>query len=604
MPHEFDETASVLDRKWEMRGGLTGAVAPLWLADGTFVPSEVVMVALGRGATDVAAFLHPTLRSFMPDPSCLDGMDTAAARFCDAIQASEKIAVLGDYDVDGATSTALLLRYQRLVGLEGGIFHIPQRLTEGYGPNIPAIQKLRDEGGASLLVIADSGTGAFSQISHAREIGMDVIVIDHHEANADGRVPDAAVVNPKLLVNDGSLSHLCTAGLAFLFLVAANRELRRRGFFSPVRPEPDLRDLLGLVALGTVADVVPLRTLNRAYVAQGLAHMHKIPGLLALHRVINEGQREAAVETGKQVREVGYTSYACGFNFGPCINAAGRISDTRLGTLLLSTDDHAEASALAEKLFALNRERQTMQKKIVDSCIEKVEDRGPDDAVLVVYDEAWHPGVVGLGASKVKDRFDRSAVVIGEGGKGSGRGVDGFNIGQAFLKAAAEGLLVKGGGHSAAAGLTILPSKVDEFRAFMQEQSKGITRPRSQVDLCVAVGGLSIDSVRSFEMLAPFGMGNSHARVAFTGGVLDKVQVFKGTTLRAYLFGFKSKVKIIMFNAPGTPLGDALIAAEGHYVDILGDVEINTYEGRSEIQVKPTDAMIGQPATALANQAA
>ena len=585
---------SVLERSWMLRACPSGEFpGPVCFADGGKVSTRVLEIAWRRGASDVEAFLNPSLRCCMPDPCTLANMSSAVERFCRAVEIRESIAVLGDYDVDGATSTSLLLRYQRMLGLQQGLFHIPQRLTEGYGPNIPAIQSLYDQG-AKLLIIADSGTGAMVQIGHARSIGLDVIVLDHHEPNPDGSIPNAIVVNPKLEPNDGSLSYLCTAGLTFLFLVACNRYLRSTGFFERKgMQEPRLQGLLGLVALGTVADVVPLVGLNRAYVYQGLEHMSSIPGIAALQSVVNEQQRKDCLEAARTHKEVDYTAYSCGFVFGPCINAGGRISDTRQGTWLLSSDDPDQVNEIARNLSILNRERQSMQKTMVEECFERIESRGEMDSVLVIYNEAWHPGVVGLGASKVKDRFDRSAVVIGKGGKGSGRSVEGFNIGQAFLRAAACGLLVKGGGHCAAAGLTIDPARIDEFRVFMNQQSQGTQRPPTMVDLVVEIGALSSDDVPDFELLSPFGMGNSKPKVAFLGGVLEKIRVLKGKHIKAVLTTHRHEIDVILFNGVDTPLGNALLGAEKYHVDLLGEVSINSFRGDQKIQVKPSDACIG-----------
>lgn len=589
----FCPPVSVLGRRWELRQ----PEQPPALPEGLDVSTEVVAIAAARGVTDIGAFLRPTFRQAMPDPFTLAGMQQAVVRTASAIVRGEKIAIFGDYDVDGATSVSLLLRQLQRLGVRDTRFHIPQRLTEGYGPNIPAIEALA-AAGVQLLIIADSGTGAIAQIARARELGLDVIVLDHHEPNEDGSLPPAIVVNPKLPANDGSLAYLCTAGLAFLFLVGLNRELRQSGFFArgamagdgtaPAAAER-LVELLGLVALGTVADVVPLRGLNRAYVRLGLESLSAIPGIAALMR--------ATADDGHTVR-------ACGFVLGPCINAAGRISDTTLGTRLLTSDDPAEADALAGRLNALNLERRRMQEEMVEACCEAVGDPGPEDAVLVLYDEAWHPGVVGICASKIKDRFDRTAIVIGSGGKGSGRSVEGFDIGRMFLRATADGLLIKGGGHGAAGGLTVAPDKVDAFRAFMQDRSRGLVRPPTQVDLAVRVGDLSLDAVDSFELLAPFGMGNPRPRIAITGAILDSVRILKGRHIRAALAGPGGEMELIAFNAVGTPLGEAIRAAEGCYVDVLGDVSINSYGGNTRLQVKPTDLMVGRAVTEMAVEGA
>jgi len=599
----FCSDTSVCGRRWEVRPDpgspptvTVDASGHPVLRDGTHVPRELVTIAARRGAADVSLFLEPTIRAAAPDPSSLASMDAAAELFCRAVRERRRVAVFGDYDVDGATSTALVLRWLTQAGIGDSLFHIPHRLTEGYGPNIPAIENLRREG-AELLVIVDSGTGAFGPIARAREIGLDVIVLDHHEPNEDGRLPDAVVVNPKLPANDGSLSYLCAAGLVFLFLAAVNRLLRREGFFGQAgQPEPNLTDMLGMVALGTVADVVPLKGLNRAYVHTGLRYMDRIPGIVALQAAINDGREES--------KQVGWTAHACGFSYGPCINAGGRISDTMQGTRLLISDGGPEAAAMAGRLVGLNTDRREMQKEMVDACMEKAAEPGPDDSVIVIYDPAWHPGVVGLCASKVKDHHDRSAVVIGTDGKGSGRSVEGFNIGKAFLQAAALGILKKGGGHSAAAGLAIDPARVDEFRAFMQEQSRGLVRPPSRIDLAVPVGGIPTAAVQDFEMLAPFGMGNPRPRVAVTGGVLDDVRVLKGKHVKARLVDGRAQVDLILFNGVGTMLGDVLRRSQGFHVDVLGEIGINEYGGRTRIQIKPTDAMVGAAATEMAEAAA
>jgi single-stranded-DNA-specific exonuclease len=616
----FCNEVSALGRRWTVRSVPDAASTdPVTLRDGTLVPDEVVAIARGRGVQDVRAYLEPTLRDFMPNPSVLANMDAAADRFAKALVEGERIAILGDYDVDGATSTSQLRRYQMMLGVENPLYHIPARLTEGYGPNIPAIEALFEKG-ARLLVIADSGTGAITQIARAREIGMDVIVLDHHEPLGDGSVPDGLVVNPKMPPNDGAYGYLCTAGLAFLFLVAVNRSLRVSGAFSRsgFGPEPKIQSLLGLAALGTVADVVALRNMNRALVACGLPLMASNPGLKALFELCKADRRaQAEVDNKtKNHKDIEYNAYACGFILGPCINAAGRISDTRLGTELLCTDDPEEAKRLAAMLFGLNRERQKMQEAMVSHAIRTVTDRGPDDSVLVLYDETWHPGIIGLGASKVKDQFDRSAVVIGAGGKGSGRSVVGFNIGKAFLEAVESGIIIKGGGHDAAGGLTIDPARIDEFRAFMNEQSKGTQRPMTKVDLVSEVGAITASAVWNFERLAPFGMGNANPQVAFVGGAVTSCSPLPikqkdpdgpppaPKHIKGGLVTARGSVEFIMFNAMGTPLGDAMLGAVGHYVDIVGEVSVNEFRSKMTIQIKPADAMIGGPVTFIESIAA
>lgn len=583
---EFCNDVSALGRRWELREAEASSVPALSLRDGTRVPPEVSEVAARRGVVDVRSWLEPSLRAFMPNPSDLVGLDEAVERFCAAVENGETVAILGDYDVDGATSTSTLLRWLRMAGAAKATFHIPDRMTEGYGPNNGAISMLRERG-ASLLVIADSGTQAFAQVTHAREIGFDVVILDHHEPKEDGTLPDALVVNPKRLDCDQSLSYLCTAGLALLFLVGANRRLRQTGYFERAGiPEPRLVELLGLTALGTVADVVPLKGLNRAYVALGLEAMPLIPGLRALKQAINEG-REG------QGREVDWTSHGCGFNFGPCINAGGRISDTKLGTRLLTSEDSEECADIAGRLVELNRQRQELQKEMVGQCVERVAADNQDWPVIVVYDPDWHPGVVGLGASKVKDQFDRSAVVIGQGGKGSGRSVDGFNIGRAFLRAVEAGLLIKGGGHAAAGGLTVDPERIGELREFLAKEAEGLERPATKVDLARGVNDVSVDAVEAFELCAPFGMGNPRPRIAVTGGILEGVRLLKDKHVKARLRSGGATVDLILFNGVGTRLGEAIQAAEGRFLDVMGEASLNEYGGRVSIQVKPEDVMVG-----------
>ena len=591
---QFCADVSARGRRWELRPGAAPSTGDVVLRDGYKVPPQVLEVVARRGIEGVADWFEPSLKAFMPDPSTLTAMDDAVARLCRAVEGGERIAVFGDYDVDGATSTAIAIRWLRMVGVADAIFYIPQRLEEGYGPNDKAMDKLRAEG-VGLVLCLDSGTGAidpdpakgYDPIGHARRIGLDVVVLDHHEPREDGLMPDAIIVNPKRPEDDGSLAYLCTAGLAFLFLVGANRALRRSGFFAGRGiAEPDLRPLLGLAALGTVADMVPLQGLNRAYVKLGLALMPENPGLAAL-----------AEATG----EVEFSARTCGFVFGPCINAGGRISDTRQGALLLTTDDPEEARDVAARLFAVNRERQDMQRAMVAACVERAAAENAGDAAIVLYDEEWHPGVVGLASNKVKDAFDRTAVVIGQGGKGSGRSVEGFNIGQAFHHAIDLGLIKKGGGHAAAGGLTIDPAKVDEFRRFLCEASKGIERPASKVDLVLPVDGADIEAIEGFEAMAPFGMGNPRPRVAVVGAVLERPVLRSKGAIAAKLFDEnRNCVDLILFGGEGTALGDALMAADGRRVDVMGEISINYYAGRRTVQLKVEDAMIGGKAAGAA----
>lgn len=605
----FCNTVSVRGRGWETRSAGGGGAPPARTARGEAIPAELARVLVSRGVGDLASYFDPTLRASMPDPSGLAGMDEAAGRFCAAVEGREKIALFGDYDVDGATSTALVSRYLRLVGVPDSVFYIPDRMKEGYGVNADAVRALRARG-ASLLVLLDNGTTAFKPIECAVECGMDVLVLDHHEPAEDGALPRAVVVNPKRLDGDGGLSYLCTAGLAMMFLVAVNRRLRQRGFFARAGvAEPDLAALMGIVALGTVADVVPLVGLNRAFVKLGLRAMDRIEGIRALMERARRGQKGGE-------RPLEYTARTCGFALGPCINAGGRISDTMQGARLLCTDDPEEAREIADRLFELNQERRKIQDSIMagckaalESCLARARAAGhADDPVIVVHDESWHPGVVGIVAARIRDEFDKTAVVIGQQGKGSGRAVPGFNIGRAFIKAAEEGLILKGGGHAVAGGLTVDAGQVDALRAFLNECARGAPRPPTPVDLVLPVGALRPEVVESFALMEPVGKDNEPPLVAFTGGILDEVRVLPNKAggaehLKCTLRGPLGKLDLMLFGAAGTHLGEALRAAEGRFVDVLGRPEVNSYRGASSIQVKGRnleDVMVGAQATAEA----
>ncbi len=539
------------------------------------IPEEVVSIAVNRDVGDLDEFFRPTLRGSMPDPFILKEMKEAVERGMAAARAKEKICIYGDYDVDGATSSSILVRYFRHVGCDVS-FYIPDRLGEGYGPNVPAVEKIAAEG-TSLIIFADSGTMAFDPLAKAKELGVDVVVLDHHQQ--EETLPEGIIVNPNRKDETGEFSYLCTAGLAFLYLVGLQRSLREDGFFEDEDlPEYNLKNLLGVVALGTVADVVPLRGLNRAYVKLGIPLMAINPGLMGL-----------AVANGVEPED--FTPHTCGFVFGPCINAGGRIDDTKWGTRLLTCDDHAEAEEIGQRLFEINQERRAMQQHIENAAHEQARDQA-DSNVIIVYGEDWHPGVVGIVASRIKDNFDRSAIVIGEGGKGSARSVDGFDIGGAIIKSYKAGVVLKGGGHKAAGGLTIDVAKIDELRAFMKKESEGLVRPPLKADLEFKAGALTTEMIDEFATLGPFGMGNSEPRVIFSGGVMTSTKVIKNKHVKGTLIGPKGEVDVIMFNSMGTPLGDAILGSEGREIDLYGRAKINEWMGKKKVQMTPEDVRI------------
>ena len=441
----LDVERSVCGRPWRDRLDERATARALAIAQRHNVPELLARILAGRGVEvdEVEAFLDPTVRRLMPDPHTVTAMEQAAQRLADAMLRGEQVAIFGDYDVDGATASALLARFMRIGGSEP-IVHIPDRIFEGYGPNVEAIRALAGRG-ATLLVTVDCGTTSIEPLAEARRLGMDVIVLDHHQA--DERLPDAIVVNPNRLDDLSGLGHLAAVGIVFLTVVAVNRVLRTRGFWTEARPEPDLLGWLDIVALGTVADVVPLKGLNRAFVAKGL---------LALRRRDNVGLTalmDVARLTGPP------EPFHLGFLLGPRINAGGRIGRADFGSLLLRTDDPIEAGRIAAELDRLNGERRAMEVAMLEEAQAEaqaalgIEEKG---AVVVTAAANWHPGVVGLLAARLKERFNRPAFAIalepGGTGTGSGRSILGVDLGKTVRRAVTEGLLLKGGGHAMAAG--------------------------------------------------------------------------------------------------------------------------------------------------------
>lgn len=587
---QFCNSVSVRGRTWAVRERVEVDNPPAG------VHPLAAGIALARGF-DLDRYFAPSLKTEMPDPSRFKGMDEAVRRFCDAIIAGKSIAVYSDYDVDGATSASLILRWIRAVGSDA-VYYIPDRMTEGYGLNSAAITKLREEVGTEFILFLDAGTTAHEPLATAAALGLECVVIDHHEPdgmrrdleNGDAEnnylVPcpgeigiPATLVNPKRPDEDRAFEYLCTAGLAFMFLVAVNREMRLRGFFNEndARSEPDLKNWLGIVALGTVADVMPLTDLNRAFVALGLSRMENIPGLRALN-----------VANG----DVGYSAYTCGFKFGPCINAAGRIGNTRTGTLLLATDELKEADELAQLLVETNEERKAIERAAVDEAIARFEEF-KDDRVIVLSNENWHPGVVGLVASRIKDRFNRPTVIIGQDGKSSGRSIEGFDLGTAVINAYKAGILVKGGGHAMAAGLTVTEDRIPELRAFLCEQAKDFVQPPIQIDVALKCGELTPGMVEAFARMAPFDQkDNPEPMVSVYGGWVKSVRIMKERHVKLYLAGEAGETEALMWNAIGTPLGDALAASDDKFVDIYGTAEINVFGGKRRAVVRVIDAMV------------
>ena len=552
------------------------------------LPETVARLLAVRGVeeADVAAHLAPTLRRLMPDPSVLRDMDTAAERIAAAIRAREAVAIFGDYDVDGAASSALIARHLRHYGLDP-VVHIPDRITEGYGPNAEAISALRD-GGASLLITVDCGTSGHEALAHARAIGLDVVVLDHHQTG--DALPDVtALVNPNRQDCASGQGHLCAAGVVFLTLVAVSRLLRT----DPPRGvgEPPLLEWLDLVALATVCDVVPLVGLNRAFVVKGLMVMgqRRNPGLAAL--------QDAGRVSGP------LTPYHLGFVLGPRINAGGRIGRAELGSLLLSTDDPARALAHAGELDRLNTERQALEAEMLTAAMAQAERQvvaDPDVPAIVLDDPGWHSGLVGLLASRVKDRFRRPAIAIAlsdRTGTGSGRSIDGVDLGVAIRAAVDAGVLAKGGGHAMAAGLTVAADRVDDFRRFLADHlatSVGQARAREvlSVDAHLTARGANLDMVRTLERVGPFGAGNPSPVFLLSDHTVARAERVGGRHVKLRLAVDGASVDAIAFRAAETPLGEHLLSAEAQRVHVAGTLRIDRWNGREKVSMHVVDAAI------------
>lgn len=576
---------SVTGRRWTAPSAEVERRA-LGLAQATGLP-EIVARILAQNDISIEAaerYLAPTLRDLMPDPSALRDMEPAAARLADAVTAGQRIAIFGDYDVDGAASVALLVSWLRALGLQGTTY-VPDRIDEGYGPNEPAMAEL---GRAHDLVLCvDCGTLSHGPVEAARAGGADVLIADHHLPSET--LPEALVVNPNRADDTAELGYLCAAGVVFLLLVAANRVLRARGAFQGGQREPDLLGLLDLVAVATVADVAPLIGLNRALVRQGLTVLSRRarPGLTALADI-----------SGLTAPP---TSRDLGFALGPRINAGGRIGAADLGARLLSTEDPHEAAALAEKLDRLNAERRAIEATVLDAAIEQVEARGIEGGLVWAAGEGWHPGVVGIVASRLKERFNRPAVVIGTDGaegKGSGRSIMGVDLGSSIAALTGEGLLLKGGGHRMAAGLSIEAEKIAPAMARLDAllSAQGADRAgRADLNLlgAIAPGGATIELVEALEQAGPFGPSNPAPRLALTQVIPSGVRIVGNGHAQVRLSGAGgAALAAIAFGAVDSGLAEFLTAAasERRPLHAAGRLEIDDWGGRRKAKLRLEDA--------------
>ena len=583
---------SLTGKLWRDRLDARGTARALAIAQRYQLPDMLARVVAGRDVAieDVPDFLDPTIRKLMPDPFTVTQMEAAAKRIADAVARGEKVAIFGDYDVDGATSAALLAWHLRHCGLDP-LIHIPDRLFEGYGPNTEAVRMLAGKG-ATLLVTVDCGTNSPEPLAEARRLGMSVVVVDHHQVGAD--LPEVdALVNPNRPDDISGLGYLAAVGLTLVTLVAVNRELRARGFWTSEMPEPDLLGMLHHVALGTVADVAPLIGLNRAFVAKGLIAMRRRDhvGHTALMDVSRlNGPPEA---------------WHLGFMLGPRINAGGRIGRADLGVRLLLEGDVSEAARIAAELDRLNSERRIIEQAAeAQAEAEALASLGLEDkgSVIVTASEGWHPGVVGLVASRLKDKFSRPSFVIalepGGIGTGSGRSISGVDLGKAVRHAVADGVLVKGGGHAMAAGVTLRREKLAEFRAYMESalahdvaQSRHVNE--LLVDGAVTARSATPELVATLNRAGPFGSGNPEVVVALPSHQL----VFADEVGQAHLrVRFKSGDGAILngiaFRAVGQALGLALARHRDQPLHVAGSLTVDRYQGTERVQFRVIDVAV------------
>ena len=575
---------SLQGKRWRQRAG--DDRAGLALAQRLGLPEIIGRLLAARevGVDEAERFLAPTLRDFLPDPAHLRDMEKAVARILRAVTAGELIAVFGDYDVDGATSAALIQRFLAAIGCRVRLY-IPDRQREGYGPNAPALLRLKAEG-AAVVITVDCGTSAHAPLAAAAEAGLDVIVLDHHVA--EPTLPPAfAIVNPNRLDESSPHGVLAAVGVAFLLVVGVNRALRLAGWYAE-RAAPDLLQWLDLVALGTICDVVPLTGVNRALVAQGLKLLQRRgnPGLAALADAAGLGER--------------LDCYHAGFVLGPRVNAGGRVGEADLGARLLASDDAVETRAIARQLDALNAERREIEARVLGQAIDQVESGDAAAPVIFVAGEGWHPGVIGIVASRLKERYNRPACVtaVNAGiGKGSGRSVAGFPLGPAMIAARQAGLLLNGGGHAMAAGFTVEAPRLRELRDFLAERAAaslgaGGIAPELGVDGLLASAAATPELVELVARLGPFGTGNVEPRFALAHQRIVRADVVGGQHVRCILAdgGGPTRLKAIAFRSIEAELGPSLLQGQGRGFHLAGHLRADRWQGREEVQLIIDDA--------------
>lgn len=547
-----------------------------------------IVISRGIESSEVDLFLNPKIKNLLPDPFHLIDMEKACERVADSVQKKEKITVLGDYDVDGATSSALLIRLFKQLNVNADTY-IPDRVKEGYGPTSGAFQKFKDSG-TSLAITVDCGITAFEAMDHASQIGLDVVILDHHLS--DVKIPSAfAVVNPNRFDEKSEYKYLAAVGVSFLFAVGLVKILKLRGFFSQSN-EPDLLSLLDLVALGTICDMMPITGLNRAYIVQGLKVLAK--------------QKNIGLKLLSELGKIDSypNSYHLGFVIGPRINAGGRVGKSYLGSHLLSTNDINLAQKYAIELERYNEERKIIEQQVLDEAIIMAETQIHKN-YIIVYSDKWHQGVIGIVAGKLKERYQKPVAAIsieGDVGKASCRSVRGIDMGRKIVEAKKRNILLSGGGHSMAAGFTISVDRIEDLVEFLNESNTEDYSILQQNNICfydaeISPNGFTIDLAKEIEKLEPYGNGNSEPIVKIGGLYVLRAGVSNNRHITCMLapdrnsHGSKA-IKAICFNCIGSPLGDALLSEKPLTLSVFGNIKVNNWQGYSSPQLNINDVII------------
>ena len=587
-PHLFEVDQSASGRFWTLADADEALVRRLAPSVGGSDLLARLLASRDVDPAQAASYLAPTLRDYFPDPSSFADMDKAAGIILDAILARKRVTVFADYDVDGGTSSAILARYFRAWGQDLGLY-VPDRLEEGYGPSPAAFRHLKDTG-SDLVITVDCGAAAEVALAHAADIQLGVVVIDHHLMRAV-LPPSAALVNPNRLDDTSGCGHLAAAGVVFVFVAALNRLARERGL-APADGLPDIMPFLDLCALGTLCDMAPLHGVNRAFVRQGLTIMARDqnPGLRALADVAGIGKTE--------------TVYHATFMLGPRLNAGGRVGDPWIAAKLLATDDRQEAIELAERLHALNEERKEVESAILDLALAQAEQalaRNPDRGIIIASGEGWHPGVIGIVAGRLKERYHLPSIVIGWGeglgpvAKGSGRSVKGVNIGDAISMAAREGVILSGGGHAMAGGLSLAPDQVQAFDDWMVAHMAQFSAERTAalelaIDAVLAPGAASPALVDQIAQIGPFGIGSPEPVFALKSVHVTGVRQVGVNHLRFIAEDAGGRIECIAWRAADTPMGDVL--RNGARVHIAGKLKADEWNGRRRVQLDVADVAV------------